>query len=330
MSGFQIRIASDDYQDPDFCWYEFYGSKTNLAVGNVVAMAEYFDIAFSTILFRERLTPGDTWYHWVRAVYNNGTDKSGLLILGAKVVTAMPTAEIADAAVTYAKIQNVSATDKVLGRSSAGAGVIQEIPCTAFGRATIGASLTLTNDNFFQIKSGAPALRTPAQALADLLAQFSGIGQLAFPATQIPSTNANTLDDFEEFTWTPALFDDGTTGLGYAAQNGTGVKIGAWVYARGRIALNARGGGSSSSGFFLKNLPYNLVSDNTGGSQHISVERVKSITNVVDGAVGNVFSQGFSANTTLFYLGNEAGNLVANSATATTFFEFLLVYKAST
>lgn len=36
--------------------------------------------------------------------------------------------------VTYAKIQNVSATDRILGRSSAGAGVIQEITCTAAGR----------------------------------------------------------------------------------------------------------------------------------------------------------------------------------------------------
>lgn len=46
-------------------------------------------------------------------------------------------ATITSAAVTYAKIQNVSATDKILGRSSAGAGVIQEIDCTAAGRALI-------------------------------------------------------------------------------------------------------------------------------------------------------------------------------------------------
>lgn len=40
-------------------------------------------------------------------------------------------------AVTYAKIQNVSATDRLLGRSSAGAGDIQEITCTAAGRAIL-------------------------------------------------------------------------------------------------------------------------------------------------------------------------------------------------
>lgn len=42
-----------------------------------------------------------------------------------------------NAAITYAKIQNVSATDKLLGRSTAGSGSIEEIACTAAGRALI-------------------------------------------------------------------------------------------------------------------------------------------------------------------------------------------------
>ncbi len=40
-------------------------------------------------------------------------------------------------AVTYAKIQDVSATDMLLGRSTVGAGVVEEIPCTAAGRALL-------------------------------------------------------------------------------------------------------------------------------------------------------------------------------------------------
>ena len=44
---------------------------------------------------------------------------------------------IANDAVTYAKIQNVSATDRLLGRSSAGAGDIEEITCTAFARSML-------------------------------------------------------------------------------------------------------------------------------------------------------------------------------------------------
>jgi len=50
---------------------------------------------------------------------------------------AVTTAKIPNDAVTYAKIQNVSDTDKLLGRATAGAGDIEEIACTAFGRALL-------------------------------------------------------------------------------------------------------------------------------------------------------------------------------------------------
>lgn len=44
---------------------------------------------------------------------------------------------IDNTAVSYAKIQNVSTTDRILGRSSAGAGTIEEITCTSAGRALL-------------------------------------------------------------------------------------------------------------------------------------------------------------------------------------------------
>lgn len=50
---------------------------------------------------------------------------------------AVTTDELGTSAVTYEKIQDVSATDKVLGRSSAGSGDVEEIPCTAFGRSLL-------------------------------------------------------------------------------------------------------------------------------------------------------------------------------------------------
>ena len=62
-----------------------------------------------------------------------GTPASGVLTS----CTGLPTAGLVDDAVTYAKIQNVSVTDKVLGRSTAGAGDVEEIACTAAGRALL-------------------------------------------------------------------------------------------------------------------------------------------------------------------------------------------------
>lgn len=45
-----------------------------------------------------------------------------------------------NSSITYSKIQDISATDRILGRSSAGAGIIQEIPCTAQGRSLIAGA----------------------------------------------------------------------------------------------------------------------------------------------------------------------------------------------
>ncbi len=53
------------------------------------------------------------------------------------VLNTVGSSQIDADAVTYAKIQNVSATDKILGRSTSGAGDVEEIACTAAGRALI-------------------------------------------------------------------------------------------------------------------------------------------------------------------------------------------------
>lgn len=59
---------------------------------------------------------------------SNASDaRSNLGIGSVGVLNSIATGNIDDDAVTYAKIQNVSATNRILGRDSAGAGVIEEI-----------------------------------------------------------------------------------------------------------------------------------------------------------------------------------------------------------
>lgn len=67
-------------------------------------------------------------------------------------------------------------------------------------------------------------------------------GKIKFPATQSASADANTLDDYEEGTWTPVLqFGGASTGITYSAQEGHYIKIGGWAHLEFRIALTNKG-----------------------------------------------------------------------------------------
>lgn len=74
----------------------------------------------------------------------------------------------------------------------------------------------------------------------------SGTG-ITFPATQDASTDANTLDDYEEGTWTPVIRGSGTAGTYETATAiGTYTKIGNRIHLFCRVTLAAvvTGGGT--------------------------------------------------------------------------------------
>jgi hypothetical protein len=84
----------------------------------------------------------------------------------------------------------------------------------------------------------------------------SGSG-VTFPATQSASSDVNTLDDYEEGTWTPTItFGGSSTGITYAAssQIGTYTKIGNLVTIRAYIGLSNKG--SSTGAARIANLPF--------------------------------------------------------------------------
>ncbi len=56
--------------------------------------------------------------------------------------------------VTYAKIQDVSATDKLLGRSTAGAGDVEEIACTSFARSILDDANEATFKGTVNLEAG--------------------------------------------------------------------------------------------------------------------------------------------------------------------------------
>jgi hypothetical protein len=60
---------------------------------------------------------------------------------------AVVTSKVLNANITYAKIQNISSTDKVLGRVSSGAGVVEEISTTGTGNVVRATSPVLVTPN---------------------------------------------------------------------------------------------------------------------------------------------------------------------------------------
>lgn len=68
----------------------------------------------------------------------------------------------------------------------------------------------------------------------------SGIG-LSFPATQSASSDANTLDDYEEGTFTPYVSIGGSTsGITYSVQVGGYVKVGGVCHVFGYVQLTSK------------------------------------------------------------------------------------------
>lgn len=86
-------------------------------------------------------------------------------------------------------------------------------------------------------------------------------GQIKFPATQNASSNANTLDDYEEGTWTPGIaFGAAATGVTYGIQAGAYVKIGASVFITGYMTLTSKG--SSTGNAEISGLPFTVPNAN--------------------------------------------------------------------
>lgn len=83
-------------------------------------------------------------------------------------------------------------------------------------------------------------------------------GQIKFPAAQNATSEANTLDDYEEGSWTPAFsFGGGTTGITYSAQSGFYTKIGRFVIATFDVIMTSKG--TDTGAAKITGLPFALA-----------------------------------------------------------------------
>jgi hypothetical protein len=100
---------------------------------------------------------------------------------------------------------------------------------------------------------------TSANANGGVLQLKSGI---TFPATQVASSDANTLDDYEEGTFTPTIVGTSTAGTAtYAVQSGLYTKVGRVVTIQIYIAWS---GGTGTGNLSMAGLPFTAGGTNYG------------------------------------------------------------------
>jgi len=132
----------------------------------------------------------------------------------------------------------------------------------ADGQTTITANIPMNNNKL----TGLAAATATGDAIAQNkqmngLLDISGAaaGQVKFPASQNASSDVNTLDDYEEGTWTPKIHDaTGSDGEGqtYSTQAGFYTKIGDLVTLFGSLRMTSVG--TLSSLIRIANFPFTV------------------------------------------------------------------------
>jgi hypothetical protein len=132
-----------------------------------------------------------------------------------------------------------------------GTGAYASVASGTTGMYTTATGLEVLSDSYFfgnrtgstrMVIDSAGGVKTiNTISVGNATPSTSGAG-ITFPATQSASTDANTLDDYEEGTWTPSIGGTAT----YNAQEGTYTKIGRVVTVSGRLHILLKLTGSST------------------------------------------------------------------------------------
>ena len=157
----------------------------------------------------------------------------------------------------------------------------ERVRITSTGELLIGTTTTTSNGGVLQVSNG-----------------------VTFPATQVACTNVNTLDDYEEGTWTPTLSSGGTSPV-YTDQIGRYTKIGNLVCFTMSIKLSTVTPAATAIQF--AGLPFNSNSQGPSAA-------VFGFNGTFDTNTGDTLYIPTSSNTIVVYantgntrLGNAAG-----------------------
>jgi hypothetical protein len=120
------------------------------------------------------------------------------------------------------------------------------------------------NSNRVTILANGTVQTTSTISVGNATPSTSGAG-ITFPATQSASSDVNTLDDYEEGTWTPSLAYEtpGTSSITFSNRSGQYVKIGKVVYFASDVRIASFSKGTASGQILMTGLPF--TSNPSGG-----------------------------------------------------------------
>jgi hypothetical protein len=198
-----------------------------------------------------------------------------------------------------------------------------------FMTIVIDGSGTITGAATLATTVTSPTLTTPIVTttigVGGATPSASGSG-ITFPATQSASTNANTLDDYEEGSWTPALDSTGATFV-YSTALGTYTKVGKLVHASCFVQITSITGASATQ-VNITGLPFPAGSTNSSyGLQAVTLD---SLTASLVG-VGAQIAPGATQATLLGGIGTTTSHfaVASNQLTTSTTVRLNAIYQSA-
>jgi hypothetical protein len=137
---------------------------------------------------------------------------------------------------------------------------------------------------------------------------------ITFPATQSQSADANTLDDYEEGTWTPVMTPDGGS-ITTQSSSGRYTKIGNIVILTGDVTV--ANWGTANGGTVIQGMPFSIADKFCASGDETAVNG-KAIVGRREGAGSTSFNL-------VYYDNSSPSNTGGNGAT----FIFSATYRTT-
>jgi hypothetical protein len=135
------------------------------------------------------------------------------------------------------------------------------------------------------------------------------LDNIQFPATAVPSANANNLDDYEEGTWTPIITGGFTGSPTYTSGETKGyyTKIGNMVYVNGTITIATIT--TAGTNLTYGGLPFTLANTEATGSGFCFIYN----RNFASGGTGSLYTTA-SPNDTTWNITNTVGQAILGNS----------------